>query len=155
MRPWVVVALLIAVGSSPLNGQEPSERAVPRILLERANTRNWQVRAVLLQNDTVVGRITSAGGHYRLNDNDLTSLDVVSLERLSESGGGGLPGAAVGAVLFGTVGHGVTTLSDTDPIWSDRFTVAAFATVGALIGLVAGNSIWPSTKRWVPLWPSP
>lgn len=155
MRLIIIVGLLALLTPSLLMAQEQTSEAMPVNVLERAFRSNWQVRAVLVHSDTLVGRVRGYQNRYEVGGTGLELVDVVALDRLSTSGGGGVLGAVVGGIVFGAIGAGVTGMGDVADTGNDGLTVAVFAGVGVLVGYLTGHLINPGTSRWLPVWPDP
>ena len=130
----------------------PGDTAALAQTIALADTREWIVRVVTVQGDTLAGRVgRPAADHLRIRLRDFAYDAVLSLDRRVDRGGGLyetrlLAGAAVGAMVGLVVGYVVAVRGDLE-----TGSVQPWMLGGAIVGLLAEAPRRPPAV-WLPLW---
>lgn len=141
------IACVLAT-AAPAAAQTSS--ADPGDVLARAATNNWYLRAVVANDDTIAGRVHVFRDRYRIGEEWIEPSIIVRLDRRDQIGNRagltgvvlGLAGAAIGATIDD---------SDSDP--PRIISIALFGSMFALVGVYAGDALFPGRIEWQPVWP--
>jgi hypothetical protein len=158
-RGTVMTVSLVALAQSVAAQGADSTRAELRTLIGIADNRHWYVRVETVDGTQLEGNLARVPGDaVRVAATEVPLTSIHALYRRATVGSGTDEGMAAGGVLFGLMGLGIAAIACAysegrcNPALSFAIGAAGGATIGMVIGGLAGSMFEPGSHIWELQW---